>query len=183
MVEELSIRVAQSEDVEAIAHLAAKTFHDTFATDSNTSDIAAYIKANCSAEQISAELADDKNTFLLAFTPDSPKPVGYAKTRADEPEACVSGENPIELQRLYVDKSAIGKGIGARLMQACLDKALQNSVETLGHDTIWLGVWENNHQAIRFYERWGFVTVGSHVFTVGEDNQNDWIMQRAVEVD
>ena len=87
----------------------------------------------------------------------------------------VSGSEPIEIQRIYVDPSVIGQGLGAILMQACLDEA-----EAHEYETIWLGVWEHNHRAIAFYEKWGFDTVGKQLFQLGSDEQTDVIMQRAV---
>jgi ribosomal protein S18 acetylase RimI-like enzyme len=43
---------------------------------------------------------------------------------------------------------------------------------------MWLGVWEYNPRAQRFYEKNGFRIVGSHVFLLGEDPQTDLLMQR-----
>ena len=45
-------------------------------------------------------------------------------------------------------------------------------------DVMWLGVWEYNPRAQRFYEKNGFRIVGSHVFVLGEDPQTDLLMQR-----
>jgi ribosomal protein S18 acetylase RimI-like enzyme len=44
-----------------------------------------------------------------------------------------------------------------------------------GH--LWLGVWEHNHRAKAFYERWGFVPVGTETFLLGSDEQADVLMQ------
>ena len=177
MFEDLSIRVAQGQDAEAIAYLSIQTFRDTFETNSNTADIESYLQSHFQTEQISAEIADNKNTFLLVCTKDSSEPIGYAKLRVGKTESCITGANPIELERLYVDKAAIGQGIGAKLMQDCLDRAIAQN-----HDTVWLGVWEENQRAIQFYTRWQFSTVGSHIFTLGDDDQNDLLMQRPTKL-
>lgn len=177
MLKNLYIRVSTREDAKAIAHLSTRTFRDTFTTDSNTADIEAYLKTTFQVEQIAAELADNRNTFLLACAESSADPIGYAKLRVGK-KSCISSSNPIELERLYVNKSRIGQGVGAKLMQTCLDRAaLQN------RNILWLGVWENNLQAIKFYEKWNFTTVGSHVFKLGSDNQNDLIMQRPIKLE
>jgi ribosomal protein S18 acetylase RimI-like enzyme len=42
---------------------------------------------------------------------------------------------------------------------------------------LWLGVWEHNRGAIRFYERHGFVKFGEHPYYVGNDCQTDWMMR------
>ena len=43
-------------------------------------------------------------------------------------------------------------------------------------DYIWLGVWERNFKAIKFYERFGFKKFGEHEFVLGDDVQTDWLM-------
>ena len=42
---------------------------------------------------------------------------------------------------------------------------------------IWLGVWELNTNAIRFYDRLGFKKFDTHVYPIGNDPQIDWIMK------
>ena len=137
----------------------------------------AYLRASFSIERTRVELMDSNNTFLLAFADNSPEPLGYAKLRIGKQVASVQDPNPIEIERLYVDKTAIGKGIGAALMQRCLNEAAAS-----GHQTVWLGVWEQNTRAIAFYKRWGFEPVGTHLFTLGSDQQTDFILQRFVDV-
>ena len=100
---------------------------------------------------------------------------GYAHVKAGSTDEGVTGTHPIELVRIYTDPVRIGQGIGKALMTACLGVARQG-----GHDVLWLGVWENNHRAQAFYQRWGFEKVGTHVFQLGGDPQTDWIMQRPV---
>jgi ribosomal protein S18 acetylase RimI-like enzyme len=101
----------------------------------------------------------------------------YANLRAVHAADVVTGPEPFENERLYADPAAIGRGIGAALMRACLDEAAAR-----GYRTIWLGVWVRNARAISFYERWGFRTVGSHQFTLGADQQIDLIMERPVDL-
>lgn len=72
----------------------------------------------------------------------------------------------------------IGNGVGARMMQACLQEA-----EHMDCDVVWLDVWEQNARAIAFYRKWGFVEVGTQVFQLGDDPQRDLLMVRAVSED
>jgi len=120
-------------------------------------------------------LANNANTFLLAFVNDGEQPIGYAKLRTGTTDPSVTGPDPVELERLYVDRNAIGHGVGAALMRASLGAA-----RSAGHRTLWLGVWERNIRAISFYAKWGFETVGDHVFRLGADAQRDLIMERSV---
>jgi ribosomal protein S18 acetylase RimI-like enzyme len=90
-----------------------------------------------------------------------------------EPEQDVEGANPVELVRLYVSREWLGRGIGEQLMRACIDVARQ-----LGHETLWLGVWEHNGRAQAFYRKWDFRTVGEHMFELGSDMQRDLVLER-----
>ena len=175
MFEQPRIRTATPADAEPLAALAERTFRDTFTADNSTDDIEAYVRDSFSIARVRAELADDANTFLLAFMDGAEQPGGYAKLRTGTTDPSVTGSDPVELQRLYVDRRAIGHGVGATLMQASLDAA-----RAAGHGTIWLGVWERNARAIAFYERWQFETVWDYEFQPGSDHQTDLIMARPV---
>lgn len=175
MLENITIRPASSDDVQAIAQLSIQTFQDTFATEENKADTDLYLENAFSIQQLETELSDRHNTFLLAYADGAEDPVGYAKLRLGKKASCITAFNPIELERLYVDKHVIGEGLGSRLMQACLNRA-----DAQNHDVLWLGVWEHNQRAIRFYAKWKFVTVGSHLFKLGNEKQTDLIMQRFV---
>jgi len=85
----------------------------------------------------------------------------------------VSGENPIELNKLYVTREFHGKGIAQVLMEKCFAEA-----ENKNYQTMWLGVWEFNFRAQKFYEKLGFRQVGNHIFQLGSDPQTDWIMEK-----
>jgi ribosomal protein S18 acetylase RimI-like enzyme len=58
---------------------------------------------------------------------------------------------------------------------------LLDEIKSLGREEgkkyLWLGVWEENGEAIRFYKRHGFVTFGKHPYYIGSDRQMDWLMQ------
>ena len=169
------IRAATPVDAEPLAALAEQTFRDTFADDNSTDDMDAYVRDSFSLDRVRDELADGVNTFLLAVMDGEARPDGYAKLRNGTADPSVTGPDPIELQRLYADRSAKGQGVGAALMRASFDAA-----RSAGRRTLWLGVWERNARAISFYERWQFETVGEHVFRLGSDHQMDLITARPV---
>lgn len=172
----LTIRHGKPADAELLAELGARTFSETFAADNTDADMAAYLAEAFSPAQQAAELADPRATVLIAQTeePDNVA-VGYAMVRSGDVPLEVSGEKPIELVRLYVSQASLGSGVGAALMQACLDEAKRQ-----GYKTLWLGVWENNARARAFYGKWNFHEVGTHVFQLGEDPQTDILMERLV---
>lgn len=165
------IRAATVADAEKLTDLAARTFYDAFADMNTPQNLKAYMSKAFTVDQLTAELSDARARFLLAEADGAM--VGYAKLLADKAPASITGQNPIELSRLYVDKKYLGSGVGNDLMQACLDEA-----RSLGHRSIYLGVWEHNYRAQAFYFRWNFRVVGNQIFQMGSDPQLDWLMER-----
>lgn len=171
----VKIRRANSKDAATLSEIGYKSFYDAFAHDerNNPEDMKVYMDEAFSLETIANDLADSTVLYLIAEIEGAA--VGYAKLKTGSTEDCVAGENPIELCRLYALSEWIGHGIGAALMNACFDYAKENK-----HDTMWLGVWEFNFRAQKFYFKFGFEKCGEHVFQLGEDPQTDWVLQRTI---
>ncbi|HNL66233.1 MAG TPA: GNAT family N-acetyltransferase, partial [Ferruginibacter sp.] len=76
----------------------------------------------------------------------------------------------LELKRIYVQKEFQGKGVAQALMDFILRYASDN-----GYEVVWLGVWEHNKKAQRFYEKYGFENSGHpHDFPIGSTPQTDF---------
>ncbi|HJQ24763.1 MAG TPA: GNAT family N-acetyltransferase [Blastocatellia bacterium] len=170
----LTIRRATSDDASLLAELGAKTFYETFAVDNRPEDMAAYLAASFSPSLQAKEITDPNTTLLIAEI--EGKAAGYAKLEVSAAPPLITGPNPIELSRLYVSRAFIGSGVGAALMESCIGEA-----KSAGKATLWLGVWEKNERAQRFYKRWEFQEVGEHTFLLGSDAQRDLLMQRDIE--
>ena len=169
------IRQATAEDAKLLTDLSYTTFWDAFAHHPKNApdDLAHYMRQAFNVEQISRELAEPKSVFLIAEA--DGRAAGYAKLIIDNIEPGITASRPIELARLYSHQDYIGKGVGQELMEACFEYA-----RTQDHDVMWLGVWEFNPRAQRFYEKNGFRFVGKHIFQLGEDAQTDLLMQREI---
>lgn len=175
MSESISIRQATSDDAKLLTDLSYTTFWDAFAHHPKNApdDLAHYMRQAFNEEQIVAELGDVKAIFLIAEMKE--KAAGYAKLIAGATETGITAENPIELNRLYSHQEYLGKGVGQNLMDASFERARNE-----GHDVMWLGVWEYNPRAQRFYEKNGFRVVGKHTFQLGSDPQTDLLMQKEI---
>jgi ribosomal protein S18 acetylase RimI-like enzyme len=169
----VTIRYGTPDDVAMLSEFGAKAFYDTFAKDNTPENIEAYLKASFSPEIQFNELSASDSVFLIAET-DS-KPIGYAQLIIDSQEESLQGTRSLEIRRIYASQEYIGKGVGNELMSASIQEARKK-----GCDSIWLGVWEKNSRAIRFYKKWGFKEVGTHIFHVGDDPQRDFIMELAL---
>lgn len=166
----VTIRTAGPGDAGTLADLGRQTFHDTFAAHNRPEDMAAYMEEAFDVGRIAAEIREPGAVYLVAEAP--PKVVGFARVAPAAPPACVTGPAPARLVKLYVSADAIGSGVGAALMRSGIEWAWG-----AGHKSLWLGVWEHNHRAKAFYERWGFVPVGAETFRLGTDDQSDVLMQ------
>jgi ribosomal protein S18 acetylase RimI-like enzyme len=173
---QVSIRQATPEDAKLLTDLAYTTFWDAFAHHPKNApdDLNHYMRQAFNLDQITIELSDDKSIFLIAEL--DTEAAGYAKIIIDNIEPGITAERPVELNRLYSHQRFLGQGVGQSLMEACFDRAKED-----GRDVMWLGVWEYNPRAQRFYEKNGFRVVGSHTFLLGEDPQTDLLMQRELE--
>jgi diamine N-acetyltransferase len=172
---EVSIRPGRPEDANALSVFAARTFHDAFAADNDPGDMAAYMTLAFSPQAQARELADPENSYLIAESGDTI--VGYVLIkRGDDTPECVPVRPSAEISRFYVDWPWHGTDVAPRLMSAAISEARVRKASG-----IWLGVWEHNVRAVRFYTKYGFRDVGSHTFLLGKDAQTDRVMFLSIE--
>lgn len=164
------IRPATIDDAAALAALGRRTFSDTFAADNTPENLAGFLDATYSEALQRDELAAPHLTYLVAGRDDGSL-AGFALLRRGNTSTVVTDPSAIELQRLYVDRLWHGTGLAQALMAECRRVATD-----AGANAIWLGVWERNARALRFYEAQGFVAIGQQRFTVGSDPQTDTVM-------
>ncbi|MDA1329635.1 MAG: GNAT family N-acetyltransferase [Chloroflexi bacterium] len=169
----VEIKFATQNDAKLLSEMGARAFLSAFADQNDPDEIASYVKHNFAFDQIHTEVKDPDSTFLLAYR--EHQPLAYAKLKQGQSPEVVNVSNPIELERIYVEPTSIGGGIGSELLLACIREA-----KSRGFEGIWLGVWEKNPQAIRFYERNHFKKVGEHTFMLGSEAQTDILMQRPI---
>jgi ribosomal protein S18 acetylase RimI-like enzyme len=156
---------------QVLTTLGRKLFADTFGSDNAPANMEAYLDESYTPEIQHKELNDPKVWTFMAFD-ENHVPVGFCQLRQNENVYDFIGDpEAIELQRIYVDKKTAGKGVGGKLMASCIAKAKE-----LNKKTMWLGVWEFNPTAIKFYSNRGFYKVGSHIFKVGDQEDTDNIM-------
>ena len=158
------VRRAVPTDAAALAELARRTFADTFAAENRPEDISAYLAKTYGETQQRREIEDPDTVTLLVH--DRETLVAFAQLRRSS-----SRYGEVELARFYVHREHHGRGIAQALMSASIDAARE-----LSGATLWLGVWEHNPRAIRFYEKCGFRDVGSQPFVLGSDLQTDRVM-------
>jgi len=165
------ISKASLKDLPTIQGIAKKTFIDAFGSDNSKKNMDIYVAASFNTTKLTAEINHPNSSFYVATL--AQEIIGYIKVNvADAQTETISG-NSMELERIYVDAPYHGQGLGQLLM----DKAIQIALDAQ-KDFLWLGVWEKNPRAIRFYQKNGFVKFDTHVFLMVDDPQTDWMMKK-----
>ena len=90
--------------------------------------------------------------------------------------AAVTTRPTAEVSKVYVHPDHHGAGIAAALVSATVDEAAVR-----GAASVWLGVNQENGRANRFYEKSGFVLVGTKRFQVGDRYEDDFVRERVLD--
>lgn len=166
----VQIRLAEAGEAELVAEISRETFYDTFAVHNTVADMDKFMAEQFSTAQLVEEFSQAGHSFFLAWVDELPAGYIFLKNKSHQ---SLGSEAAIEISRLYVRKSFIGKGIGKLLMQKAIAFAEQQQKEW-----IWLGVWEHNQTAIDFYTAFGYEKFSEHHFLLGNDLQLDWLMKK-----
>lgn len=158
-------------DATTLLELARQTFTDTFGAVNSTENMQAYVNEAFTENKLLAELNNPSSLFYFANV--NGKPAGYLKLNFGAAQTDLKDEPGLEIERIYVLQAFHGQKVG----QALIDYAIAVAAAH-GAAYIWLGVWELNPRAIRFYEKNGFAPFGTHVFQLGNDAQTDVLMKR-----
>lgn len=159
----VTIRPAATDDINILAALGTTTCYEAYFELDPSSDLADYCARIYSPENIRTEFNDPNSTYFIAEIND--RAVGFAKLRENNRVDCLGDAHAIELQRIYVLERLKGQNVGKALITRCLDSAREK-----GYDTLWLGVWEKNMRAQRFYEKIGMNNIGTTDFSDGKNS-------------
>lgn len=168
---ELPIASAVPDEAARYSRTAAAAFFEAYDDGSNTGEIETHLTREFSEARQRLELEDSAITVLAAREPDGSW-AGFATLRAGARADGVSAERPMEIARFYLRATWYGRGLAEPLMAAALAHA-----RAAGHDGVWLQVWEHNARARRFYEKRGFVAVGTNPFLFGNTPEDDIVYQ------
>lgn len=166
----IEIRKVTLKDIDQLQRIGRLTFQETFSASNSEENMKNYLEEGFSEEKLTAELKDENSEFYFATLDD--EVIGYLKLNFGESQTELKDNKALEIERIYVSKEFQGKSVG----QLLYDKAIQIAKQK-NSDYVWLGVWEENPRAIRFYKKNGFVAFDKHIFKLGDDGQTDIMMK------
>lgn len=169
-MEPVQIKKIGLQDIDRLQAISKQTFYETFAAVNTEENMARYLAESFSIEKLTTELNNPDAAFYFAVQ--EGEVIGYLKLNTGASQTELKDSRALEIERIYVPKAFHGKKIG----QLLYEKAIQVAREA-GVAYVWLGVWEDNTRAIRFYEKNGFVPFDKHLFKLGDDIQTDIMMK------
>lgn len=164
------IRKAIPKDLVDLLHVARTAFLQAFTAGNKPENVEAYLQEAFTLEQFEKELNEPASIFFVAEI--EGEIIGYTKVNQVPAQTDIHDPDSLEIARLYVLEEHLGSGLGKRLLDTACKFAKQNQKKYL-----WLGVWEMNARAIRFYEKNGLRIFGSHPFPFGDEIQTDYLMR------
>jgi diamine N-acetyltransferase len=160
----ITYRMAVPQDALCLSVLATQVFLDTYATRGIRPAVAREVRQHLSEQAFAGFLAGPRGAILVAELADHL--LGFAQLTHGQTHALLPPEAPAaELNRLYVQRPFLGKGLGKELLARSEALAREE-----GADLLWLTAWTGNASALRFYESQGYRDVGASLYTFEGDS-------------
>jgi ribosomal protein S18 acetylase RimI-like enzyme len=167
----VEISLIQPNEILELQEISNKTFIQAFSNQNSQENMQKYLDENLSIQRLTNELMNSESLFYFARMDE--EIIGYLKINFGVTQTDFKEDNSIEIERVYVSEEFQGKNVGQNLLNKAIEICGEKNAQFL-----WLGVWEKNYKAIRFYQKNGFVEFGNHPFILGDDIQTDILMKR-----
>ncbi len=168
---QLHFRKCVLQDVKQLKILSISTFVEAFESQNDPQDFKVYLDTAFSKEQLLSELKNPNTSFYFVLIDQTV--AGYFKVNVFDAQSEFQDSQAMELERIYVQSRYQGQGVGSDIL-VFIEALAQKQMKAY----LWLGVWEQNSNAIRFYERQGYLKFGTHPYYIGQDKQTDWLMKK-----
>lgn len=165
------LRQCTPEELSVLRKISIDTYFETFEKYNSKENMDAYLSDAFNLPKLERELNDPNSQFYFLFC--DGVLAGYLKINEVPSQTDIHDEASLEIERFYILSAFQGAGLGQFLMDQALSMAI-----TRGKDYVWLGVWEHNEKAKRFYQKNGFYKIGAHSFVMGDDDQTDFVLRK-----
>ncbi|MBU7591246.1 GNAT family N-acetyltransferase [Metabacillus halosaccharovorans] len=169
----ITIKKCTIEKLRMLQEISYVTFNETFKHHNSLENMDAFLERAFNLNQLEKELSNRSSQFFFIYFND--EVAGYLKININDAQSEEMGDESLEIERIYIKKEFQKHGLGKYLLNKAIELAMECNKQK-----IWLGVWENNENAIGFYKKMGFVQTGTHSFYMGDDEQTDFIMTKTL---
>jgi ribosomal protein S18 acetylase RimI-like enzyme len=168
------IRQVKLADLKKLQAISRETFKATFAPFTAPADMTQFLKEDYATAKLTRELTNPDSRFFFLIVQD--EIAGYLKINVAEAQTENVKANALEVERIYLRKAFQHQGLGSVLLNLA-EKIARDEDK----DYLWLGVYEKNYNAQKFYAHHGFKRVGQHVYPVGTDPQIDYLVVKKLK--
>lgn len=170
---DLMFKRCTEHNLKELTKVSWNTFYESYKDNNDPNNFRTFLDNKFNEERLLEELLNPNCHFYFLY--DNSTLVGYFKLNEGNAQTEAFDEKTIELERIYVLKEFQGKGYGKMMIQKSIEISRDRNA-----DFLWLGVWKINENAVRFYQREGFEIFGTHIYVVGNEDQEDWVMKYAL---
>ena len=164
------IQVSNPGDIAVVERLAHEIWSQHFTPIIGASQVEYMLGKFQSVEAILSQINSGWEYYLTMVDNEA---VGYAGLVPD-----ISNKR-LMLSKIYVRKSARGKGVGKSILDY-----VERKCGLEGIDTLWLTVNRFNNGPISWYERFGFVIVDEVKKDIGSGYfMDDYIMEKSIKIE
>lgn len=156
-------------DMSNLQKISRETFKATFDPFTKPADMARFLRADYATDKLTKEINNPDSRFFFLMVKE--RVAGYLKVNVGTAQTESLWPNALEVERIYLRRQYQHQGLGLVLI-----KLAEKIAHADGKDWMWLGVYEHNLPAQKFYARDGFKRVSQHVFQVGSDPQIDYLL-------
>lgn len=171
---EYTIKDVTENDVKDLQAISRETFKATFDEHTAPADMARFLKEDYATEKLLTQINNPDSRFFFLMVKD--EVAGYLQVNVNSAQTENVKPNALEVERIYLRQKFQHQGLGLVLI-----KLAEKIARKENYDYMWLGVYEHNLIAQKFYKKDGFTRVGQHVFQVGEDPQIDYILAKKLD--
>ncbi|MES1221246.1 MAG: GNAT family N-acetyltransferase [Bacteroidota bacterium] len=163
---DISIRYADTEDINTIGFLAQQVWPHTYSNILSAEQLNYMLNLFYAPTSLRKQMQEDKHVFLVIE--DDQQPVGFA-SYSD------AGNGIYKLHKIYVLPNRQGKGLGKIIVDFIV-----NEIRPQGATALQLNVNRYN-KARNFYERLGFTVIKEEDINIGNDYfMNDYVMEKPI---
>ncbi|SED24130.1 GNAT family N-acetyltransferase [Pseudomonas anguilliseptica] len=155
----LCIHDATHADLEALQRIGCDTYREHFSGIWTRAGMQRFLSDDFSSENLASSLAATNQHLWLLAKDGAGNTQGFAKLNWNS-RMPLHNAVGAELQKIYLLKSATGKGYGTQLLRAICERAAARQQQRL-----WLDVLKSNRAAQAFYSRFGFHACGEIPFS------------------
>jgi ribosomal protein S18 acetylase RimI-like enzyme len=156
-----------------LAEIGATTFYQSYKNQNTEADMQTYIQNTYTIPKMESCLNNENIVYFLAYHQTGD--VGYVKLLLNQNHEKLVGKTA-EIEKIYVRQAFHGQGIAQQLMAHVKQYCKQNE-----YQNIYLGVWQENYKALKFYNKEGFVKFDIRTFKLGDRICDDFMLNFIVK--